>query len=340
MGNASYIDDRSYPTFKIEVLDDLLSSEGINTERLLAGTQIRPDLIRSSETRVSRDELVAVYKNACKLTQHPGRLALSAGGRLRLASYGMYGFAMMTSPNFRHALDFSIRYHQLASPTVLMSLSVDDDDEVAVMRLQDVLHIPELHVFNLELQFSLVQSLSRDMVSDDLCFESISTTYAEPKYAALYQDFFGCPVYFGQHANEMRFKEWWLRQPLRNASAVTADLTQKVCDQVLASMAPREGAAEAVKSLLNQNLREYHNIERIAGRLRMSSRTLRRRLTEEGVSFQDLQRDARQRFAIAYLRETNMSIEDIADQLGFSDAANFRRAFKQWTGRVPSSYRS
>ena len=105
-------------------------------------------------------------------------------------------------------------------------------------------------------------------------------------------------------------------------------------------MAPREGAEEAVKSLLNQNLREYHNIERIAARLRMSSRTLRRRLTEEGVSFQDLQRDARQRFAIAYLRETNMSIEDIADQLGFSDAANFRRAFKQWTGRVPSSYRS
>ncbi len=334
------MEERIYPTFKIEVLDNLLSDEGIETQQLLAGTTIVADSIRSSDTRITREELVTVYQNARRLTPQPGRLAFNAGAQLRLASYGMYGFAMMTSPNFRHALDFSIRYHQLATPTVLMSLSVDDDDEIAVMRIQDVLHLPELQVFNLELQFSLIQSLSRDMVSDDFCFESISTTYRQPEHHQDYETSFGCPIYFNQTSNEMRFKEWWLRQPLRNANPITADLTQQVCDKVLATMQPRKGTAEAVNALLSQNLRRYHNIEPVAAQLNISSRTLRRKLTDEQVSFQDLQRETRERFAIAFLRETNMSIEDIAEQLGFSEAANFRRAFKQWTGRVPSSYRS
>ena len=340
MGYELHSDERIYSTFKINVLDKLLSAEGITTEHLLAGTNIRPDCIRSSDTRISRQEVVAVYQNAQRLTAQPGRLALNSGGKLRLASYGMYGFAMMTSPDFRHALEFSVRYHQLASPTVLMSLTIDDDDDLAIMRFQDVLRIPELQVFNLELQFSLFQSLSRDMVSDGLRFESISTTYAAPKHQQLYQEHFGCPIRFGQTTNEIHFKEWWLRQPLRNASPIIADLTQKVCEKVLANMKIREGSAEAVNALLSQNLRHYHNIERVAAKLEMSSRTLRRRLTTENVSFQELLQDARERFAIAYLRETNMSIEDIANQIGFSEAANFRRAFKQWTGRVPSSYRT
>lgn len=334
------MEERIYPTFKIEVLDNLLAAEGVETQQLLEGTCIEADSIRSADTRITQQELVKVYQNAQRLTPQPGRLALNAGQQLRLASYGMYGFAMMTSPNFRQALDFSVRYHQLATPTVLMSLSIDDDEELAIMRIQDVLHIPPLQLFNLELQFSLFQSLSRDMVSDDFCFDSIATTYDRPEHYADYEATFGCPIHFNQPQNELRFKEWWLQQPLRNANPITADLTRQVCDKVLATMQPRKGTAEAVNALLSQNLRAYHNIERVAAQLSMSSRTLRRKLTDEQVSFQDLQRESRERFAIAFLRETNMSIEDIAEQLGFSEAANFRRAFKQWTGRVPSSYRS
>ena len=328
-----------YPTFKIAVLDEILSGEGVKTEQLLAGTQIKPESIHQSETRVSRQQLISIYKNAQKLSTDPGRLALLAGVKLRLATYGMYGFAMMTSPDFRYALDFSIRYHQLASPTVLMSLSVDDDDELAIMRFDDVLNEPSLSVFNLDLQFSLVQSLMRDMVGTELCFESISATFSAPKHEALYEEIFGCRVNFKQATNEVRFKEWWLRQPLRNASTVTADLTRKFCDESLATMRPHQTTAEAVNALLSQNPREFHSLERVARKLNVSSRTLRRRLTDENASFHQMQREARKRYAIAYLRETRMSIEDIADQLGFSDAANFRRAFKQWTGQAPSHYR-
>lgn len=340
MESRTHPDGPVYPTFKIEVLDKLLSGEGIDSRQLLDGTGLEESALRSSDARITRQELVTIYQNARKLTDQPGRLALSAGKELRLASYGMYGFAMMTSPDFRHALEFSVRYHQLASPTVRMRLRMDDDDDVAIMRFDDELGIPDLHVFNLELQFSLFQSLTRDMVGNELCFESISTSYPAPAHQALYRDYFDCPVSFGQASNEIRFKEWWLRQPLKNASPVTADLTRKVCEKMLAAMPRQTGTAAAVNALLNQNPRDFHNIEQVARKLRTSSRTLRRRLTEENVSFHDLQREARQRFAVAYLRETRMSIEDIADQLGFSDAANFRRAFKQWTGRVPSSYRS
>ena len=74
-------------------------------------------------------------------------------------------------------------------------------------------------------------------------------------------------------------------------------------------------------------------------KLHTTSRTLRRRLHLEGTSYQDLLAEVRCNLAKEYLRGTRMTTEDIAETLGFSDAANFRHAFRRWTGRNPSEFR-
>jgi AraC-like DNA-binding protein len=94
-----------------------------------------------------------------------------------------------------------------------------------------------------------------------------------------------------------------------------------------------------VRRLLQAHWREAPDMLRVAGWLACEERTLRRRLTEEQTSFRALKDEIRSEVAIQQLRHTANSISDIAQALGFSDAANFRKAFMRWTGRYPSDYR-
>jgi AraC-like DNA-binding protein len=72
----------------------------------------------------------------------------------------------------------------------------------------------------------------------------------------------------------------------------------------------------------------------------MTSRTLRRKLETEGTSYTDLLDNVRHALAMDFLNTSVLSTDDIAAALGFSDSASFRRAFKRWTGKSPSAFRS
>ena len=78
----------------------------------------------------------------------------------------------------------------------------------------------------------------------------------------------------------------------------------------------------------------------VASAFQMSGRTLRRQLAEAGTSYQKLVDEFRSQYAERCLKETNMSTDDIAESLGFSDVANFRHAFKRWVGVSPAAYRT
>jgi AraC-like DNA-binding protein len=83
----------------------------------------------------------------------------------------------------------------------------------------------------------------------------------------------------------------------------------------------------------------HANFDSIAERLKMSPRSLRRRLQEEDTSFRDLVDEVRAQVAIKYVRDTSLSIEDVTYALGFHDASAFRRAFRRWTGAAPYEFR-
>ena len=81
-------------------------------------------------------------------------------------------------------------------------------------------------------------------------------------------------------------------------------------------------------------------LKEIAPRLRMSSRTLHRRLEEERTSYRDILNEVRRELATRHLQERHLAIGEIAFMLGFSEPSAFHRAFKRWTGRAPLDYRN
>jgi AraC-like DNA-binding protein len=104
--------------------------------------------------------------------------------------------------------------------------------------------------------------------------------------------------------------------------------------------APATDLADSVRQLIGTYLREgYPDLQRIAESTGMSERTLQRRLTEAGVSYSQLVDEARLTAASRYLSDPQIKVIDVAMELGFSDAANFTRAFRRWTGVAPSQFR-
>lgn len=337
--NIVPVDERVYPSYKIAVLADVLLEQGILLEAVLNGTDIHPDTLYSADTKISRRQLLNAYANAISLTNEPA-IGLKVGRRLRVSEYGMYGYALMSSRTLRDALVFAIKYHQLATPTVRMSLLSDDDDNIAIFLMEDITFDDNLIEFNLSVQFALVLSLFEDMLGDDFSFQQVRCMCPPPQHISDYEEILGCEVVFNAERNEIRFDEWWLGKTLRRANPITAELLAKTCDELLSKMNQQDDIVHQVIREVTGALEDSPGIEDIATKLAMSSRTLRRRLAEFGANFQEILQDVRRQIAIAYLRDTQMTVDDIAVRVGFADSANFRQAFKRWTGNPPSYYRA
>ena len=71
----------------------------------------------------------------------------------------------------------------------------------------------------------------------------------------------------------------------------------------------------------------------------MSESSLRRRLLKEEISYQLIKDEVRCKLAIDFLKDASKKINDIADELGFTEPSSFVRSFRHWTGHTPKAYR-
>ena len=95
-----------------------------------------------------------------------------------------------------------------------------------------------------------------------------------------------------------------------------------------------------IRRLLGRDCNHWPDLEALAHQLNTSPQTLRRHLREQGSSFQELKDQLRRDLAIYHLGRHELPIQDIAEQLGFSEPSAFHRAFKKWTGLTPGAYRA
>jgi AraC-like DNA-binding protein len=113
----------------------------------------------------------------------------------------------------------------------------------------------------------------------------------------------------------------------------------ELCDRLIDELQLSAGVAGKIRRVLLTNLWRPPNFGYIASAVNMSERTLRRKLREENTSFRNLVDQLRMEMAIKYLRDTDLTVEAISNSLGFSDAANFRQAFRRWTKAAPHAFR-
>jgi len=164
-------------------------------------------------------------------------------------------------------------------------------------------------------------------------------THAPPDDANAYPQIFGCPVRFGQCENRLVFDPAWLDGEASLGNEMTNAAVIKICDSLLDEFDLRIGLVGKVRRILFANRVRTVNFDDVANRLNMSPRTLRRKLLAENTSYRRIVDDLRRDLAIKYLRDTDLTVDDIGYSLGFSDVGGFRNAFRRWTQAAPSRFR-
>jgi AraC-like DNA-binding protein len=150
-----------------------------------------------------------------------------------------------------------------------------------------------------------------------------------------------CPIHWGAPRTALVFDSERLGRPFSHTSPVLSATLEQHAKRLLAELSPSRTYATRVREHLVAALQAGEtSAASVAGRLRASERTLRRRLQEEGVMFSDLLADVRRELALRYLEEPGLSVDEIAFLLGFSTGSAFRRAFRRWTGKTPSEHRA
>jgi AraC-like DNA-binding protein len=165
-------------------------------------------------------------------------------------------------------------------------------------------------------------------------------SYSAPEHTHLYERYLGCPVRFGQPISKLIYPKAILSAKPRMAHGLTSKILQDTCDRILGEVKTSTGVAGEVYQIIASTPGHSPSMEGAARQIGTTVRTLNRKLTAEKTSFTQILDDVRCNLASEYLRSTKLSIDDISELVGFSDAANFRHAFRRWTGNTPTSYRS
>ena len=331
---------RLYPVHKLAALVGALRTIGIDGAELLAGSGLVEDHLSRAETRISYHQMVTVFRNGLRLSPDPA-IILRAGQSMRITSYGMYGYALMSSPSHEAAMEFAVKYHPITGPVAAMSV-VLDSDYVRFFYEPILSQNPEDSLYRACVEFILAShlTLNKDLYGRRFKLDGASVTYATPGHAGSYRSILGCPIAFGQARNEIRFDASWLKRPVVMPHLVTNLQARELCREVLAERDLHwDGCAGRIRRLLVDRPGWFPPMEAMAAHLSMTPRMLHRRLAAEKTTYRSLLGEIRAKLAIEYLRTTEMRNEDIAARLGYSDAANFRHAFTRWTGKRPSDYR-
>jgi len=153
------------------------------------------------------------------------------------------------------------------------------------------------------------------------------------------QEIFRCGVLFWQAENKFLFDAKWLDGAPALGNKITYLSVIGLCDQLMEEFQLRVGLVGKVREVLLRNLARPMSFDAVARHLQMSTRTLRRKLREQNSTFREIIGDLRMQAAVKYLRDTDLTIDEIAFALGFSDATNFRHAFRRWGKGTPTEFR-
>ena len=331
--------ERVYDSTKLAALFDMLLGQGCPADEILKNVKLTAGEVHSPKSRISVAELMTACKNAIRLSSDP-HLPYRIGTSIHISTYGMYGFAILCCPDFRKAMAFAQRYHALAAP--LATIEFAEEEGLASWTIEPnapAATDPQLYRFITEMQIGIHISLMRDVMGSAFAPHEIRLAYPEAPNLRLPTDQIGCDVRFTSPRNQVVFQAAWLDQAASLGNKTTYPTIVTLCDDLLDDLKLRVGTAGKIRALLLHDIANPPTFDHVARSLGANERSLRRQLQQQGLSFRGLLDELRMQIALKYLRTTKLSNEEIALALGFSDAANFRRAFHRWTKKAPSEIR-
>lgn len=314
-----------------------VEQQGINLELLLENTHIAPGHIGKSRHYINYLQYAQLAKNAIALSAQPD-LGLLFGKELNISSHGIIGFAAMCRATVEDALNIAIKYKKTVSP--ITRLRLEFDGNLATLYIDPALGEKDLEVFFIEALYASLISNLLYLSNSNQPDIKLYFKHSAPEYVQSYKDTLGQSLYFDQPSYMMQCDKSFLNTRLTLFNTSASIEAEKQCMDRLQEMNDSDSLITIIRDQLVKKMHERPNLESLADSLYTSVSTLKRKLNEQHSSYQAILDDVRKELALKYLKDSSITIDEVAHKLNFNEASNFRRAFKKWTGKTPSDYRN
>ena len=317
----------------------LLEEQGVGLEQLFDELHLRGVSGSASfRAEFSTSEARVLLETAVDLSRDPC-LMLRVGQQLGIASYGSFGFALMSCASLRETVRLLLRYGQVVFKPSWTAL---EQEGGLILRANIAGGSARQQQLVSELSFSNLTTVGRALYGsqvENVEGVEIQLSYARPSHSACYDSAFNVPVTFDCEHSQLILPPQVLDTPVKTANRSDHVVFQQQCEEILRGLNSVEKTTAAVRHLLIQSAGDFLDIAQVADSLHVSERTLRRRLEAESTSFRATFEEIRDLLAREYLAETELTVAEIAHLLNYAETVNFRRAFVRWNGVTPSEYR-
>ena len=312
------------------------AEEKIAVPTLLRRAGLPANLFQQEKIYVTTAQIFALWRSVAEMSPDPG-FGLKLGTELRFERSHPVSIAGVCSRSFGDALQRLARYKQLTCPEEIRVHRKAQEASVEFFFVEAKETQPDIMV---DLGLSWILCVGRRGSDGEIT--PLRLELSRPvKHRALLERHFGCRVCFKSDRNALVFRSSDLDRPFvtHNEELLTA-ITTHVESELKARNAS-VNVGEQVKDALRRSLAgKRPTLQDVAQELGMGARTLQRRLTEAGFTFQQLVEDTRRELARHYLKQRAVELNEAAFLLGFEDANSFFRAFQVWEGTSPTEWRS
>jgi AraC-like DNA-binding protein len=264
-------------------------------------------------------------------------LPFHVGGMIQRGGYGLIELTARAAPTLDVAMGRFARYTPLLNDQILVEW---ERTESGGRLRHSIPGLPEATGRHCnELYVHLVAALVGQMV-EGLRPERVMVAHPRHGLSDTVEKELGCPIDWGVGANVVLYPAQGLDTPMAGSDPVMFELLDQIAQEKSLQRPSRFDLSSRVQALLPEMLPGGGAlVERMATRLRMSGRTLQRKLEAEGVVFAELVELHRRELALNLVRNPRVPLAEISHRLGYSDPSAFIRAFKAWEGRTPGEVR-
>jgi AraC-like DNA-binding protein len=318
----------------------MMRALGHDPSPLLARCGLSAEMLADEDNRVS---LQAAFDLLAVSAEHTGLqdIGLRAAQYQDISMLGPLALAMQNCPTIAESLKCLTRFLYVQSPALVMSTHLHSDVAPGVIDLRyepsdggRLRVAPQVFDHGI----AIAHSTLRMLAAEHYALAAVSLPFAPKDGTRAHESYFGVPVRTGQAYCALHFAASMLAAPVHAAKATLL----KIATDYLTQRFPQPDAAFAARvhlALRHCLGSRFADKSAVAATLAMHPRTLQRRLTQEGTSFESIRDDVRREAALRYLQDTQYPIAEIAGLVGFSEQSTFTRFCKQRIGATPSAIR-
>jgi AraC-like DNA-binding protein len=317
----------------VRVMADYAVASGYSREAVLVSTGLLPEELDQRDTLITAGQEIAATRNLLALFKNRPGLGLEVGREFHLTTYGQFGFALLSSPRIVDMMRTALRLMGLTFAFPAFSAEITPDGRFST-RLSGQGVPEDVRRFLVERELAAALNMHYELFAGNSGGVPLLSVHSE--FSATHSDpAFGVPVEFGARETAIVFEREYLTQGLPQACPETARECIAQCETILSERLNRRGTAAAVQARLRRLGGREDGIAAVARELHMTERTLRRKLTSEGVSYRQIVDEVRAAVTKDLLTVQKLTATEAAYRLGFRDLSSFLRAQSRWAESVP-----